>query len=96
MPIAAGRGGAVGNKFRMGVGMPVAGVMNCADNSGAQPSTPLRLLAALLSLFSGIQGERGERATASHASHALGSHRATRALARGRDMMITKNILSTL
>ena len=32
----AGRGGAVGNKFRMGVGRPVAGVMNCADNSGTR------------------------------------------------------------
>jgi large subunit ribosomal protein L23e len=57
VPIAAGRGGAVGNKFRMGVGMPVAGVMNCADNSGAQPSTPLR---QLFSLFSrGFRGKGG-------------------------------------
>ena len=28
--------GACGNKFKMGVGMPVGGVMNCADNSGAK------------------------------------------------------------
>jgi large subunit ribosomal protein L23e len=31
-----GRGGAAGNKFKMGVGMPTSGVMNCADNSGAK------------------------------------------------------------
>ncbi len=37
-----GRGGASGNKFRMSLGLPVAAVMNCADNSGAQPiSTPV-------------------------------------------------------
>ena len=33
----AGRGGAAGNKFRVGVGMPTSGVMNCADNSGKLP-----------------------------------------------------------
>lgn len=31
-----GRGGAAGNKFRMSLGLPVAAVMNCADNSGAK------------------------------------------------------------
>merc|ERR1719261_131971 len=31
-----GRSGASGNKFRMSLGMSVAGVMNCADNSGAK------------------------------------------------------------
>ncbi|KNC76863.1 60S ribosomal protein L23 [Sphaeroforma arctica JP610] len=31
-----GRGGAQGNKFRMALGLPVASVMNCADNSGAK------------------------------------------------------------
>jgi hypothetical protein len=31
-----GRGGTSGNKFRMSVGLPVAAVMNCADNSGAK------------------------------------------------------------
>eukprot|EP00658_Telonema_sp_P-2_P070217 TRINITY_DN597_c0_g1_i2.p1 TRINITY_DN597_c0_g1~~TRINITY_DN597_c0_g1_i2.p1 ORF type:complete len:159 (+),score=48.16 TRINITY_DN597_c0_g1_i2:77-553(+) len=31
-----GRGGAQGNKFRMTLGLPVAAVMNCADNSGAK------------------------------------------------------------
>ena len=36
--VRAGRGGAVGNKFRMSVGMPTSGVMNCADNSGAPPA----------------------------------------------------------
>lgn len=36
--VCAGRGGAVGNKFRMSVGMPTSGVMNCADNSGTPPA----------------------------------------------------------
>ena len=37
-----GRGGASGNKFRMSLGLPVAAVMNCADNSGVQPiNTPV-------------------------------------------------------
>merc|ERR1712166_421787 len=31
-----GRGGATGNKFRVTLGLPVAVVMNCADNSGAK------------------------------------------------------------
>jgi len=31
-----GRGGASGNKFRMTLGLPVAAVMNCADNTGAK------------------------------------------------------------
>ncbi len=31
-----GRGGAVGTKFRMTLGLPVAAVMNCADNTGAK------------------------------------------------------------
>ena len=31
-----GRGGAVGAKFRMTLGLPVGAVMNCADNSGAK------------------------------------------------------------
>ena len=31
-----GRGGSAGNKFRMSLGLPVAAVMNCADNSGAK------------------------------------------------------------
>ncbi|KAK9810522.1 hypothetical protein WJX72_012109 [[Myrmecia] bisecta] len=31
-----GRGGAAGNKFRMSLGLPVAAVMNCADNTGAK------------------------------------------------------------
>merc|ERR1711906_14792 len=31
-----GRGGASGNKFRVTLGLPVAAVMNCADNSGAK------------------------------------------------------------
>merc|ERR1712078_258891 len=30
------RGGACGNKFRVTLGLPVAAVMNCADNSGAK------------------------------------------------------------
>merc|ERR1712205_124072 len=30
------RGGACGNKFRMTLGMNVAAVMNCADNTGAK------------------------------------------------------------
>ena len=32
----AARGGACGNKFRMTLGLPVAAVMNCADNTGAK------------------------------------------------------------
>lgn len=32
----AGRGGAVGTKFRVTVGLPVAAVINCADNTGAK------------------------------------------------------------
>ena len=31
-----GRSGAVGSKLRMTLGLPVAAVMNCADNSGAK------------------------------------------------------------
>eukprot|EP00899_Mesostigma_viride_P023485 jgi/Mesvir1/4320/Mv18356-RA.1 len=31
-----GRGGASGNKFRISTGLPVAAVMNCADNTGAK------------------------------------------------------------
>ena len=30
------RGGTSGNKFAMSVGLPVAAVMNCADNTGAK------------------------------------------------------------
>jgi len=30
------KGGVGGNKFRMTLGLPVAAVMNCADNSGAK------------------------------------------------------------
>jgi len=31
-----GRGGTSGNKFSMSLGLPVAAVMNCADNTGAK------------------------------------------------------------
>merc|ERR1719265_1151501 len=31
-----GRGGAAGNKYRVTLGLPVAAVINCADNSGAK------------------------------------------------------------
>ena len=31
-----GRGGTSGNKFRMSLGLPVAAVLNCADNTGAK------------------------------------------------------------
>ena len=31
-----GRGGSSGNKFRMSLGLPVAAVINCADNTGAK------------------------------------------------------------
>merc|ERR1712202_68268 len=31
-----GRGGAVGAKFRISMALPVAAVMNCADNTGAK------------------------------------------------------------
>merc|ERR1712139_461822 len=30
------RGGACGNKFRLTLGLPVAALMNCADNTGAK------------------------------------------------------------
>lgn len=30
------KGGSSGNKFRMALGLPVAAVMNCADNTGAK------------------------------------------------------------
>lgn len=30
------KGGVGGNKFRMSLGLPVAAVMNCADNTGAK------------------------------------------------------------
>merc|ERR1712039_272739 len=30
------RGGACGNKFRVTLGLPVAALMNCADNTGAK------------------------------------------------------------
>lgn len=33
---AAGRAGAVGNKFRTTLGLPNGAVMNCADNTGAK------------------------------------------------------------
>ncbi|DAZ98278.1 TPA: hypothetical protein N0F65_008963 [Lagenidium giganteum] len=36
MATKRGRGGVSGNKFRMSLGLPVAAVMNCADNSGAK------------------------------------------------------------
>lgn len=32
----AGRGGAAGTKFRMTCGLPVAALINCADNTGAK------------------------------------------------------------
>jgi large subunit ribosomal protein L23e len=32
----AGRSGSNGNKYRITLGLPVAAVMNCADNSGAK------------------------------------------------------------
>jgi len=32
----AGRGGAVGTKFRMTLGLPAGAVVNCADNTGAK------------------------------------------------------------
>jgi len=31
-----GRGGAVGTKFKMTLGLPVGAVVNCADNTGAK------------------------------------------------------------
>ncbi len=31
-----GRGGAVGAKFRITLGLPVGAVINCADNTGAK------------------------------------------------------------
>ena len=31
-----GRGGAAGNKFKQALGLPVAAVLNCADNTGAK------------------------------------------------------------
>merc|ERR1712232_447755 len=31
-----GRGGRAGNKFKMSPGLPVAALMNCADNTGAK------------------------------------------------------------
>lgn len=31
-----GRGGASGSKFRVALGLPVAAIMNCADNTGAK------------------------------------------------------------
>ncbi|KAJ7515093.1 hypothetical protein O6H91_23G070900 [Diphasiastrum complanatum] len=31
-----GRGGSSGNKFRMSLGLPIAAVINCADNTGAK------------------------------------------------------------
>lgn len=31
-----GRAGSQGNKYRMTLGLPVAAVMNCCDNSGAK------------------------------------------------------------
>lgn len=31
-----GRGGASGSKFRVSLGLPVAAIMNCADNTGAK------------------------------------------------------------
>ncbi len=35
-PLFSGRAGAQGNKYRMTLGLPVAAVMNCCDNSGAK------------------------------------------------------------
>lgn len=36
MAMPRGRAGATGNKFRMTLGLPVAALMNCADNTGAK------------------------------------------------------------
>lgn len=36
MAIPRGRAGASGSKFRMTLGLPVAALMNCADNTGAK------------------------------------------------------------
>jgi len=36
MSAKRGGGSAGGSKFKMAVGLPVAAVMNCADNSGAK------------------------------------------------------------
>ena len=32
-----GRGGSSGGKFRISLALPVAAVMNCADNTGTRP-----------------------------------------------------------
>jgi large subunit ribosomal protein L23e len=34
--MASKKGGSSGNKFAMALGLPVAAVMNCADNTGAK------------------------------------------------------------
>ena len=34
--MATKKGGTSGNKFRMALGLPVAAVMSCADNTGAK------------------------------------------------------------
>ena len=36
MAVPRGRAGAAGSKFRMTLGLPVAALMNCADNTGAK------------------------------------------------------------
>eukprot|EP00515_Schizochytrium_aggregatum_P001023 CAMPEP_0202038032 /NCGR_PEP_ID=MMETSP0962-20130828/5299_1 /ASSEMBLY_ACC=CAM_ASM_000488 /TAXON_ID=4773 /ORGANISM="Schizochytrium aggregatum, Strain ATCC28209" /LENGTH=141 /DNA_ID=CAMNT_0048602177 /DNA_START=46 /DNA_END=471 /DNA_ORIENTATION=+ len=36
MGVTRGRAGAAGTKYRMALGLPVAALMNCADNTGAK------------------------------------------------------------
>lgn len=36
MAVPRGRAGAAGSKLRMTLGLPVAALMNCADNTGAK------------------------------------------------------------
>ena len=44
-----GRGGASGGKFHISMALPVAAVMNCADNTGAKS---LYVIAVAVSTFS--------------------------------------------
>ncbi|XP_019162299.1 PREDICTED: 60S ribosomal protein L23-like [Ipomoea nil] len=53
-----GRGGSAGNKFRMSLGLPVAGTVNCADNTGAKNLLPSACVEDMISVNASHGAER--------------------------------------
>ncbi|KAB2595155.1 60S ribosomal protein L23-like [Pyrus ussuriensis x Pyrus communis] len=45
-----GRGGSVGNKFRMSLGLPVAATVNCAETPKGKPDLRKKVLPAVIVL----------------------------------------------